>query len=180
MRLPNLFAMAITIGLITVTTSPHAIGQDDLKDLKSQVTELRDQLNDLRRELADLKREMGKSDKSSPSDSADDKKSPGENVGKIIGAVWELDVLKPDGSVFATTKYYAANGKLFFNEKEIGSYRENLKENWCEIEITKNVPERAIGTAKLRKIVDKPPKYYGKFLNKQGANPSIRIRIVED
>jgi hypothetical protein len=172
--------MAITVSLLILTTIPHALGQDDLKGLQRQVTELREQLNDLRRELADLKRGMRKSDTSSPSDSAEDRKSTGENVGKIIGAVWELDVLKPDGSVFATTKYYAANGKLFFNEKEVGSYRENLRENWCEIEITKNVPERHIGTAKLRKIVDKPAKYAGKFLNKQGENPSIRIRIVED
>lgn len=36
MRLPNLLAMAITIGLLTVTTRPHAIGQEDLKDNESE------------------------------------------------------------------------------------------------------------------------------------------------
>lgn len=138
--------------------------------LRSEIETLKKHIKLLEEENARLKPKTQESDNGTAKKNSDE--------GEVIGIVWELEVLKPDGSVFSTSKFLAQNGKLYVNSLEVGTYTETG--NRARLDIAKNVPERAQGKAELLRISNKPPAYQGRFTNKRGENPIIRLRQVID
>ncbi|MCY2981137.1 MAG: hypothetical protein NTU79_20935 [Planctomycetota bacterium] len=138
--------------------------------LKSEVEILKKHAEVLTQEVDRLKSLTRETTKSNTEQKTDE--------GSLIGIVWELDTLKPDGSVFLTVKFLAADGKVYFDSREVGTYNE--RGTRVRIDITKNVDARALGTAELLRVSNKPPMYQGRFSNKRGEKPIIRLRAVID
>jgi hypothetical protein len=158
---------------------PHvAACEDDVQALRGQITELRQQLIELRREFDGLRRELKPEGTKSEKPFITEKPSAKNDEGQLLGIVWELDVLKPDGSVFTTTRFLAADGKLYHDSREVGTYAE--QGNRVRMDILRNVGDRALGVAELLRTSNKPPTYHGRFTNKQGENPKVRLRMILD
>lgn len=158
---------------------PHfAACEDDVQALRGQITELRQQLTELRREFDSLRREFKAEGTKGEKPLTTDKPSAKSDEGQLIGIAWELDVLKPDGSVFVTTRFLAADGKLYHESREVGTYTE--QGNRVRMDILRNVGDRALGVAELLRTSNKPPTYHGRFTNKQGENPKVRLRMILD
>lgn len=175
----------VAVSIYTLFLFPHnAKGEDEVQVLRGQITEIRQQLDDLRREFEKLRREVASGDSSREKPTAPEKPKTTEkpssksDEGELLGVLWELDVLKPDGTIFATTRFFAADGKLYHDSKEVGYYTE--RGNRVRMDVTRNVGDRAIGVAELLRTSNKPPTYHGRFTNKQGESPKVQLRMLVD
>jgi hypothetical protein len=159
--------------IVLLFSLPGAVVADDeTKALKKQIATLQKELDLVRRERDLLQKELDqlRSSKGEPS-----AKRP---EGEIIGIVWEIDIFRPDGSVYSTQKFLASEGKIYFDAREIGAYTETG--NRVRIDVTKSSVDRANGVYELLRTSNQPPLYHGRFRNKKGENPKIQLRVVKD
>jgi hypothetical protein len=168
-------------GILILSCAPfgaNLIAQEDrIESLKRENELLKREVEILKKHAEVLKEEIDRLKSLTPeSKRGNTEKKPDE--GSLIGIVWELDTLKPDGSVFSTVKFLAADGKVYFDSHEVGTYSE--RGTRARIDITKNVDARALGTAELLRVSNKPPMYQGRFSNKRGEKPIVRLRAVID
>lgn len=161
----------VMIGLL-ISTSGALSANDEVEELKKQNAALKKEVELLRRERDLLQKEL---DQLRPKKGETTEKRP---EGEIIGVAWEIDVYRPDGTVFTTQKFLAAEGKIYFDAREVGTYTENG--NRVRIDVTRSTSERAIGVFELLRISNKPPIYAGRFRNKKGENPKVQLRIIKD
>lgn len=158
--------------ILFLSSTGTARGDETVDSLKKQIAVLQKEVDLLRRERDLLQKEVdqlraGKGEQSG--------KRP---EGEITGIVWEIDVYRPDGSVFTTQKFLAAEGKIYNDAREIGTYTENG--NRVRIDITRASNERANGVYELLRTSNQPPTYGGRMRNKKGENPKIQLRIIKD
>lgn len=164
--------------LILVLLAPRLSAQEsdaaslsrENESLRSEVDTLKKHIRLLEDEITRLKSQAREPIKATANKSKDE--------GELIGIVWDMEVLKPDGSVLTTGKFFAANGKLYKDNLQVGTYTENGSR--AKLDITKNVGERALGTAELLRVSNKPPTYQGRFTNKRGESPVVRLRQFID
>lgn len=147
-------------------------GDETVDSLKKQIAALQKEVDLVRRERDVLQKEVDQL-RATKGESSE-KHSEGE----IVGIVWELDVYRPDGSVFTTQKFLAAEGKIYMDAREIGTYTENG--NRVRIDITRAGSDRANGVCELLRTSNQPPTYAGRLRNKKGENPKIQLRIIKD
>lgn len=157
-----------------LSSTGTAWGQESVDDLKQQVVRMKKELDLIRRERDLFKKELEQLRPTFTKKEANEKGPEGE----IIGIVWEIDVLRSDGSVFVTKRFLASEGKIYADSREVGSYTETG--NRVRIDITNSPVERANGVYELLRISSRPPTYAGRLRNKQGENPKIQLRIIKD
>ncbi len=145
---------------------------DTVDSLKKQIASLQKEVDLIRRERDLLQKEL---DQLRPSKSEESEKHP---EGNVIGVIWEIDVFRPNGTVFSTQKFLAAAGKIYLDSREIGAYTENG--NRVRIDITNSPVDRANGVYDLLRTSNQPPTYHGRLMNKKGENPKIQLRIIKD
>ena len=172
--------LVITCAFFLLTGVPFGAtlsAQDEtIASLKSENESLKSELETLKKEIEALKRENAKL--KAMSGNSDEKTEKDSDEGSLIGKLWELDTLKPDGTVFSTVKFFAADGKVYFDSQEVGTYTE--RGTRVRLDITKNVGPRVIGTAELLRISNDPPLYQGRFTNKRGEKPVVKLRAIAD
>ncbi|MCS7468282.1 DUF5082 domain-containing protein [Stieleria sp. ICT_E10.1] len=165
------FTLSVSVGdPITVA------GEDDVRRLQQEITRLKSEIDSLRRDrdalqsaLDQLKKDVSSKSKVDPSSAED---------GTLLGVLWEIDVLKPNGTVHATHKFYAAYGKVYYDWREAGNYVE--RGSRVRVDITKSVDERYIGVYELERLSQSPLVYVGRGKNKRGENPRLRLRVIEN
>lgn len=158
--------------VLFISSIGTAHGEETVDSLKKQIALLQKEVDLVRRERDLLQKEVDqlRAGKGEPSG-----KRP---EGEIIGIVWEIDVYRPDGSVFVTEKFLAAEGKIYLDAREIGTYTENG--NRVRIDVTRALNDRANGVYELLRTSNQPPRYGGRMRNKRGENPKIQLRIIKD
>ncbi len=148
-------------------------GDDTIESLKKEIAVLKKEVELARRERDLLQKEVDQlrsGEKAAPSE-----KRP---EGEILGIVWEIDYLRPDGTVHTTAKFLASEGKIYHDAREIGTYSENG--NRARMDITRGPNERANGVYEFLRISNNPPLYSGRMRNKKGESPKVNLRMVRD
>ncbi len=146
--------------------------EDTVDSLKQQVAALQREVNLVRRERDLLQKEV---DQLRAGKAESGAKRP---EGEITGVIWEIDVIRPNGSVFATKRFLAAEGKIYMDAREIGTYTENGSR--ARMDITRATDDRANGVYELLRTSNNPPTYAGRLRNKRGENPQIQLRVIKD
>lgn len=164
-----LFFTPFSMSVVAQENSLEALKKEN-ELLKKEVELLKKQIELLKEENSRLKTQAGGTGNGNTNKEGDG--------GAFIGKLWELDTLKPDGSVFSTVEFFAADGKVYFDKREVGTYTE--RGTRVRIDITRNVDARALGTAELLRVSNDPPMYQGRFTNKRGENPIVRLRAIVD
>ena len=99
-----LLILALLAPRLSAQESDAASLSRENESLRSEIDTLKKHIRLLEDEIARLKSQAREPIKATANKAKDE--------GELIGIVWDMEVLKPDGSVFTTGKFFAANGKL--------------------------------------------------------------------
>lgn len=162
--------------LIGILLHSTAIAEDtEVSLLKREVELLKAEIANLKKENELLKKENADLKKAAR---AAMPKTRDANDGEYRGILWEIDMLGDNNSVRHTLKMYAADNKLFYDFKEVGSYAENG--TIVRIDITKAPEPQHNGSGRLVRFSENPLMYAGRYGNKAGKSTKVRLRVIAD
>lgn len=159
------------IALMFCFALPSLAKADDkaeLDALREEIKALRAEVTALRKERDELKAKLGTS-------KTEENSNP---EGALNGIVWEISALNKEGVVLGATNFYAQDGLVMKDGKQIGTYVD--AGNKARMDVTKTGSTKFNGTYNLIRVKNDPPTYSGTFKNQRGEEIRVLLKTVID
>lgn len=152
------------------TLSPLTLADD-----KSELAALREEVKALRAEVTALRKERDELRAKLKNSKTEEHSNP---EGALNGIQWEISAINKEGVALGSTTFYAQDGKVMKDGKEIGTYVDAGRN--ARMDITKTGTPKFNGSYKLLRIKNNPPTYSGTFKNQQGQEIRVLLKALID